>query len=88
MTLEIHKTERFQIEYQKYAEAIKKMPDDIHQKNIMGKLNQLLHATKKLDSMHAEMIYSGQLMSVGTDFKTEISDLRKELNSALKQYLN
>jgi hypothetical protein len=50
-------------------------------------LIKLVNEIKKLDSFHTEMVYTGQLPSMGSDIKSTITEIRKDLESNLKDYL-
>jgi hypothetical protein len=60
------------------------MPDGAAKQESHQLLNKLILETKKLDTMHMEMIYTNQMSSMGTDIKQNILTLRKKLDSKLK----
>jgi hypothetical protein len=49
-------------------------------------LQKLTYSIKKLDNMHLEMIYSRQLPTMGNEMKDEISDLRKKLETRIRDW--
>jgi hypothetical protein len=49
-------------------------------------LQKLTYSIKQLDNMHLEMIYSRQLPTMGNEMKDEISDLRKKLETRIRDW--
>jgi hypothetical protein len=49
-------------------------------------LNKLIGEIKKLDSMHMEMIYSRQLPTMGGDMKQDITNIRKQLETRIRDW--
>lgn len=88
MLNEIQKSGRFKQDYDKYMSAIASLPDGEFKSHMLSTLNKLVNEIKKLDGLHAEMVYTRQLPSMGTDIKSTITELRRELDVGLKPYLN
>lgn len=87
MLNEIHKSGRFQNDYDKYKSAISVLPEGEFKSRMSLTLEKLVAEIKKLDGLHAEMIYTKQLPSMGTDLKNNIIELRRDLEIGLKQYI-
>ena len=80
----LQRSSRFQEDCTKYRTAIDSMPDGASKQESQQLLNKLIAEIKKLDSMHMEMVYSRQLPTLGRDIKQDITDLRKKLETTLK----
>jgi hypothetical protein len=87
MLQEIHKSSRFKKDYDRYSSAISNLPEGDFKSKMTSTLIKLVNEIKKLDGFHTEMIYTRQLPSMGGDIKTTITEIRKELESNLKDYL-
>jgi hypothetical protein len=62
------------------------MPDGAAKQESQQLLNKLISGIKTLDSMHMEMIYSRQLPTMGNDMKQDISNIRKKLETRLRDW--
>jgi hypothetical protein len=62
------------------------MPDGPVKQESQQLLNKLIAEIKKLDSMHMEMIYSRQLPTMGGDMKQDITDIRKKLETRIRDW--
>jgi hypothetical protein len=62
------------------------MPDGAAKQESQQLLNKLIGEIKKLDSMHMEMIYSRQLPTMGGDMKQDITDIRKKLETRIRDW--
>jgi hypothetical protein len=62
------------------------MPEGNVKNETVQLLQKLTYSIKKLDNMHLEMIYSRQLPTMGTEMKQEISDLRKKLETRIRDW--
>ena len=80
----LQKSTRFIKDCERYESMIATMPDGAAKQESHQLLNKLILETKKLDTMHMEMIYTNQMSSMGTDIKQNILTLRKKLDSKLK----
>ena len=87
MLQEIHKSSRFKKDYDRYSSAISNLPEGDFKSKMTSTLIKIVNEIKKLDGFHTEMVYTGQLPSMGGDIKTTITEIRKELESNLKDYL-
>jgi hypothetical protein len=87
MLQEIHKSSRFKKDYDRYSSAISNLPEGDFKSKMTSTLIKLVNEIKKLDSFHTEMVYTGQLPSMGGDIKSTITEIRKDLESNLKDYL-
>jgi hypothetical protein len=87
MLQEIHKSSRFKKDYERYNTAISKLPEGEFKSKMTSSLIKLVNEIKKLDSLHAEMVYTGQLPSMGGDIKTTVTEIRKDLENNLRDYL-
>jgi hypothetical protein len=87
MLQEIHKSSRFKKDYDRYSSAISNLPESDFKSKMISTLANLVNEIKKLDGFHTEMVYTGQLPSMGGDIKSAISQFRKDLESNLKDYL-
>jgi hypothetical protein len=87
MLQEIHKSSRFEKDYDRYSSAISNLPEGDFKSKMTSTLIKLVNEIKKLDSFHTEMVYTGQLPSMGGDIKSTITEIRKDLESNLKDYL-
>ena len=77
---------RFLKDCEKYESVIATMPEGNVKNETMQLLQKLIYSIKKLDNMHLEMIYSRQLPTMGGDMKQEITDLRKKLETRIKDW--
>ena len=77
---------RFLKDCEKYEAVIATMPEGSVKNETMQLLQKLIYSIKKLDNMHLEMIYSRQLPTMGGDMKQEITDLRKKLETRIKDW--
>jgi hypothetical protein len=82
----LQKSSRFQEDCDRYQSAIDEMPDGDFKQDIKQLLNKLVGEIKKLDSMHMEMIYTRQLPSMGGDMKQEITTIRRQLETKIKDW--
>jgi hypothetical protein len=62
------------------------MPDGAVKQESQQLLNKLIAEIKKLDSMHMEMIYSRQLPTMGGDMKQDITNIRKQLETRIRDW--
>ena len=62
------------------------MPEGNVKNETVQLLQKLTYSIKKLDNMHLEMIYSRQLPTMGNEMKDEISDLRKKLETRIRDW--
>ena len=82
----LQRSSRFQEDCAKYRTAIGTMPDGQAKQESQQLLNKLIGEIKKLDSMHMEMVYSRQLPSMGGDMKQNITDIRKKLETRIRDW--
>jgi hypothetical protein len=62
------------------------MPENDFKQDVSQLLKKLIGEIKKLDSMHMEMVYTRQLPSMGGDMKQEITAIRRQLETKIKDY--
>jgi hypothetical protein len=62
------------------------MPEGDFKQDVSQLLKKLVGEIKKLDSMHMEMVYTRQLPSMGGDMKQEITAIRRQLETKIKDY--
>ena len=82
----LQRSSRFQEDCKKYRTAIDSMPDGSAKQESQQLLNKLIAEIKKLDSMHMEMIYSRQLPTMGGDMKQDITNIRKQLETRIRDW--
>jgi len=82
----LQKSSRFQEDYTRYQSIIAEMPEGDFKQDISQLLKKLVGEIKKLDSMHMEMVYTRQLPSMGGDMKQEITIIRRQLETKIKDY--
>ena len=82
----LEKSSRFQEDYTRYQSAIAEMPEGDFKQDVSQLLKKLVGEIKKLDSMHMEMVYTRQLPSMGTDMKQEITTIRRQLETKIKDW--
>ena len=82
----LQRSSRFQEDCAKYRTAIDSMPDGAAKQESQQLLNKLIAEIKKLDSMHMEMIYSRQLPTMGGDMKQDITNIRKQLETRIRDW--
>jgi hypothetical protein len=82
----LQKSSRFQEDYTRYQSIIAEMPEGDFKQDISQLLKKLVGEIKKLDSMHMEMVYTRQLPSMGGDMKQEITAIRRQLETKIKDY--
>ncbi len=84
MTKGIYSTDRFQNDLKKYKSAVEKISNEAEKAEAQKILNDLILNVKRMDNMYLDMVYSGQLTSVGSEMREKILDIRKRLESKLK----
>ena len=77
---------RFLKDCEKYESVIATMPEGTVKNETVQLLQKLIYSIKKLDNMHLEMVYSRQLPTMGGEMKQEITDLRKKLETRIKDW--
>lgn len=77
---------RFVKDCERYESVLATMPEGNVKNETVQLLQKLTYSIKKLDSMHLEMIYSRQLPTMGGEMKDEISDLRKKLETRIRDW--
>ena len=82
----LEKSSRFQEDYTRYQSIIAEMPEGDFKQDVSTLLKRLVGEIKKLDSMHMEMVYTRQLPSMGTDMKQEITTIRRQLETKIKDW--
>lgn len=82
----LQKSTRFIKDCERYEALIATMPEGNVKNETVQLLQKLTYSIKKLDSMHLEMIYSRQLPTMGNEMKDEISDLRKKLETRIRDW--
>ena len=82
----LQKSNRFIKDCERYEAAIATMPEGNVKNETVQLLQKLTYSIKKLDNMHLEMIYSRQLPTIGNEMKDEISDLRKKLETRIRDW--
>ena len=82
----LEKSSRFQEDYARYQSAIAAMPEGDFKQDVSHLLKKLVGEIKKLDGMHMEMVYTRQLPSMGTDMKQEITTIRRQLETKIKDW--
>jgi hypothetical protein len=82
----LQRSSRFQEDCAKYRTAIGTMPEGTAKQESQQLLNKLIGEIKKLDSMHMEMIYSRQLPTMGGDMKQDITNIRKQLETRIRDW--
>jgi hypothetical protein len=82
----LQKSNRFLKDCERYEAAIATMPEGNVKNETVQLLQKLTYSIKKLDNMHLEMVYSRQLPTMGGDMKQEITDLRKKLETRIKDW--
>lgn len=82
----LQKSTRFIKDCERYELVIATMPEGNVKNETVQLLQKLTYSIKKLDSMHLEMIYSRQLPTMGNEMKDEISDLRKKLETRIRDW--
>jgi hypothetical protein len=66
--------------------VIATMPEGNVKNETVQLLQKLTYSIKKLDNMHLEMVYSRQLPTMGNEMKQEISELRKKLETRIRDW--
>jgi hypothetical protein len=82
----LQKSSRFQEDCARYQSTIDQMPDGTVKQEVTQLLNKLITEIKKLDNMHMEMVYTRQLPSMGSDMKQEITSIRRQLETKIKDW--
>ena len=74
----------FQSDYKEYSEMISKLPTGKDKTELSGLLTKLVLEVKRIDDMHKEMVYSKTISTTGQEFRNNILELRKDLDSRLR----
>lgn len=80
------KSSRFLNDCEKYESVIATMPEGNVKNETVQLFQKLIYSIKKLDTMHLEMVYSRQLPSMGGEMKQDITDIRKKLETRIKDW--
>lgn len=80
----LQRAERFQTDIKNYREAIDKIIDAGAKLEAEKLLNNLIFEVKGLDVTFTEMVYQKQLTSQGTEIRERISEMRRKLDSQIK----
>jgi len=80
----LQRTERFQTDIKTYREAIDKITDAGAKLEAEKLLNNLIFEVKGLDITFTEMVYQKQLPSQGNEMRERIAEIRKKLDSQIK----
>ncbi len=86
MLTQIRKSTAFQNDIKKYDNLISTIPEGKEKTEIKQLLSNLISEVKKMDDLHLEMIYNKQMRTVGTDFRDKITNIRKQLESKIKEH--
>ncbi len=82
----LQKSTRFVKDCERYESVIATMPQGDVKNETVQLLQKLTYSIKKLDSMHLEMVYSRQLPTMGNEMRDEISNLRKKLETRIRDW--
>lgn len=82
----LYKSERFQSDYKRFKTVIEGMPEGKVKAESTQLLQRLVAAVKRMDEMHMELAYAKQLPSTGVDMKSDIIEIRKDLEDRIKAY--
>jgi hypothetical protein len=82
----LQQTERFQTDVSRYREHIDKIVDEQNKAEATRLLNDLIFAVKNMDNMYVEMIYAKQLPTQGNEMRNKIVEIRKKLDTKIKQF--
>lgn len=82
----LQKSTRFVKDCERYESVIATMPQGDVKNETVQLLQKLTYSIKKLDNMHLEMIYSRQLPTMGNEMRDEISNLRKKLETRIRDW--
>ena len=82
----LQRSSRFLNDCEKYESVIATMPEGNVKNETVQLLQKLIYSIKKLDTMHLEMVYSRQLPSMGGEMKQDITDIRKKLETRIKDW--
>lgn len=82
----LQKNERFQQDCQRYRAAIENMPDGHFKIEATKTLNELINEVKKMDNLLGEMAYTGQIPTIGSEIRDNITSIRKKLDIKIKDW--
>jgi hypothetical protein len=68
------------------VEHIDKIVDEQNKAEATRLLNDLIFAVKNMDNMYVEMIYAKQLPTQGNEMRNKIVEIRKKLDTKIKQF--
>lgn len=80
----VFQSAQFQKDYKEYNKLISELPEGKQKTELSGLLTSLLLAVKRVDDMLKEMAYSKTISTTGQEFRNNILEIRKELDSKLK----
>lgn len=79
------KSKKFVEDISRYSKAIEHANDATVKAELSRMVNDLISKVKKIDEMHAELIYTKQIPSTGKDFRDDIHSLRKKIENKIKE---
>ena len=86
MSISIEKSERFQNEYQNFAQRIKNISDLKIKTDLELELQKLLQEVRKLDSNHNNIMTQNTLSDMVDESRFYIAEIRKKIVKTLKDY--
>ncbi len=80
----LQQTERFKNDITQYRQSISNLTNEHDRIEATRLLNELIYEVKNMDNMYIDMVYGKTLPTLGTEMKDKIINLRKKLDSKIK----
>jgi hypothetical protein len=84
--MQLSKNERFLNEYNTFKEKINNISDNVVKENLNKLLAQLVSEVKAIDRMHTDTSSILQLANNETNYRSNLTALRKKIHTALSNY--
>jgi hypothetical protein len=84
----LSKNENFIKEYNNFKTRIDRVKDENQQAALNDLLNEIVFVVKEIDKKHELLAMRSKMTSGGEEPRTKLLDLRKKLDSRLKEYEN
>lgn len=86
MLTQIRKSTAFQNDLKRYNMVLEKISDDLVKNEFQKLISALIQEVKRMDDLHSEMIYNKQMPSLGTEKRSNIMQIRKQLEQRVKEF--
>jgi hypothetical protein len=82
----IENSQVFKNEFQMFSEKISRIQDETAKKELSSKLNELLKEVRQIDSQHRDIFDKKTIPSTVPESRTKLMELRRYLDTRLKEF--